>query len=266
MGSSSNAGVVVATAVAAGIVVACALVLALPGDEGGPDRIPSGSSVDVEPRGDRGAELAESERSFRSVPEPTDRPDEAPSDEPRIEVQSSAAELASRYPLVADRISVDGSPLVELDLETCERRVFQNLLYAVRDIAKAEEERILANTPRELREVLDPTSAKQRRATSPESYLIALPAPKGTPFGEEPFVDVSTMLTPELVEARALEFDVHNHPRFVQMKTDAALSKLTVGSKPIAEWVLEDWGAMRVALDAAGNEVIRIGDHYLGMP
>jgi len=247
----------------------CVLLLmgALPGERGAHERVahdaPAGDEASrAESLDDEGANRTDTRIALVAPhPEAASKAQEVPADE-----TSPKNDLAARYPLIADAIELDGVALADLDLATLEVREYWALQRSVRRVANAEEAAIVASIPYELREVLTTGEAKERRAASPESYLVALPVPASTPFGQEPYLDVSALMTPALEQARGLDFDLHNQPRFVELKTQAALARLPEGSRPIFEWVLENHGATRVALDANGHEVVRIGERYLGMP
>lgn len=246
-----------------------ASVLALREDEGAHERIERGTEelAQVGPTGSPEHELVNGQAVERAaLTETPQSPAEVPAEEDPVAPIDAASSLAEHYPLIADQIELEGVPLANLDLDTFEEVQFVGLLHSVRRFARDQEAAIVANIPYGSREVLVATEAHERRAASPESYLVALPVPDGTPFRQEPYLDLSAMLTPELEQARGLFFDVHNHPNFVEMKTGRATSRLSAGAKPIVAWELVDHGASRVAFDANGNEVLRIGESYLGLP
>lgn len=174
--------------------------------------------------------------------------------------------MGERYPLLADLEVLDDTTLAELDLGTLDERGFVTVLRHVRAAAKEREQALIDGIPREARDLVDTAEARERRAGGPEVYLVAMPSTGNASFGDQRFLDLSPYLTPELAQLRELNAEIHGHPRFDAMKIDRALASLPEGHAPIAEWIEADWGALRIGVDANGNEVVRLGERYLGMP
>lgn len=257
--------------VLAAIVVAAVLFVAMGSDES--DRL---SNVeDTQVRDKSGALANPSEESSNTRAELDTRSPSAPAADSAsgtttastsAEAPTSSSGLGQRYPLIADLEVLDGTTLADLDLETLDEKQFGRVLRSLRAASHDEEQSLLALIPREQREIIDRKEAQRRRAAAVETYILTMPVSADVAFGEEPFIDLSHLVTQRLEQLRAANIEIHGHPRYDAMKIDRALARLPDGHPAVVEWVASDWGALRIGIDANGNELVRLSERYPGMP